>query len=227
MARKVSYRFSFADGQSWRYEFAFDEAHRYRAPAPTTPRPWTKLDFHQCSHCPLQKESSPHCPVALNLDAVVEDSKATVSHTQATVTVSTPERTYTKQCATQEGIRSLFGLLMASSGCPHLDWLRPLARFHLPFADPDENLFRILSLQCVENFLVASSSSISPDQRIAERYKAVEIVNHAFIERIRSHCEKDADKNAIATLDAFVQLFSYQLEANFSSLRKLFPMKAT
>lgn len=63
----------------------------------------------------------------------------------------------------------------------------------------------------------------SSEKRILERYKAVETVNHTFMKRIRSYCEADADKNAIAALDIFVQLFAYQMESNFSSLRVYFP----
>jgi len=224
MLRTISYQFDFSDGTSWKYDLSFDDAQNYSGPpgVSTTPKAWTKLEFHKCPHCPLKKESSPHCPVAQNIDRVVEDSKATISHTRATVTVTTPERTYVKECASQEGLRSLFGLLMASSGCPHLDWLRPLTRFHLPFASTDENLFRVLSLQLLEDFLIDNKGAESCEERIAQRYRAVEAVNHTFIERIRSYCQGDADKNAIAALDILVQVFALQAQSNFGSLRKYF-----
>jgi hypothetical protein len=204
----------------------FDGEHRYIPPPQAAPREWTRLDFNKCPHCPLQSSSSPQCPVARNLDSVVEDSKSTLSYTRAVVTVATKERSYSKACATQEGLRSLFGLLMASSGCPHLDWLRPLARFHLPFGDADESLFRFLSLQLLEAYFSGKGDSMSQcAKEIETRYKKVETVNHTFKKRIRDHCEKDADKNAIAALDVFVQMFNFQAESNFSSLRKYFSPK--
>jgi hypothetical protein len=166
--------------------------------------------------------------VARNIDRIVEDSKETVSHTRASVRVITPERTYTKDCATQEGLRSLFGLIMACSGCPHLDWLRPLARFHLPFADQDETLFRVLSLQFVESFLAASTLSLTECTAVINRrYGEVEKVNHAFIQRIRSYCQADADKNALAALDLFAQFFALHRDDNFEELRKVFPSAGT
>lgn len=221
--RATSYTFEFENGHAWKYEFTFDETHRSMLPAGDEIREWTRLEFHKCSHCPLSSEQHPQCPVAMNLDRVVEDSKTTISFTRAKVTVTTRERSYLKECATQEGLRSLFGLLMASSGCPHLDWLRPLARLHLPFATPEENLFRVVSFQLLEDFLNGRQDGAKgAESRISERYKAVEKVNHTFKKRIRAHCQGDADKNAIAALDVFVQMFTLQLESNYSMLRKFF-----
>jgi len=225
MPRRISYEFTLGAGASWRYDLDFDDQHRLIPPAiPGPPRAWTSLEFQQCPHCPLQSADSPQCPVARNIDHIVEDSKETVSHTRASVRVITPERTYSKDCATQEGLRSLFGLIMACSGCPHLDWLRPLARFHLPFADADETLFRVLSLQFVESFL--STSTLNLPECVAvinQRYGEVEKVNHAFIQRIRSYCLADADKNALAALDLFAQFFALHREDNFDELRRVFP----
>ena len=223
MARSITYLFEFQDGSSWKYELSFDAEQRYSAAPAGEVRPWTALEFNKCPHCPLKKSEHPQCPVARNIDRIVEDSKATISWTKSKVTVVTPERTVFKECATQDGLRSLFGLLMACSGCPHLDWMRPLARYHLPFANADESLFRILSLQLVEDFLNHGDSTMKgSEHRLLDRYKAVETVNHTFMKRIRSYVEADANKNAIAALDIFVQMFTLQLESNFSSLRMLF-----
>ena len=226
MAREIKYEFSFEDGSSWAYTLNFDAEHHFVPAAEATQREikgWTRLKFNQCPHCPLSTADTLQCPVARNLDQMVEDSKNTLSITRALVTVTTPERTISRECATQDGLRSLFGVIMASSACPHLDWLRPLARFHLPFADTDETLFRVLSLQLLHQFFNEEGSSLeSASERTKERYSNVEKVNHAFIGRIRSYCDADADKNAIAALDVFVQLFQYQAEGDFGSLRKYF-----
>lgn len=226
MARKLTYNFLFEDGSAWNYELHFDNTNNFIPKEEGDIKNWTRLETHQCPHCPLKKESSPQCPIARNLDRVVEDSKRTLSFVRALVTVESPERTYTKQCATQEGLRSLFGVIMASSGCPHLDWLKPLTRFHLPFSDAEETLFRVLSLQLLEGFLSGDVTKlVESSKRIEERYRAVEKVNHSFINRIRSYCQADADKNAMAALDIFVQLFPYQVESKFDSLRTFLPQK--
>jgi hypothetical protein len=225
MHRTISYHFDFNNGSAWKFEFEFDEA-QHLIPVPAAPEHlWTRLEFNQCPLCPLKKEHSPYCPVARNLHAVVEASQAAVSCTKARVTVTVPERTCVKDCDTQEGLRSLFGLIMASSGCPHLDWLRPLARFHLPFASIEENLFRVLSLQLLEDFLAGSHEQVGAcGIKLQARYSVVEKVNHAFVDRIHSYCKADADRNAIAALDVFVQFFQFHLESNFEQLRPYFSM---
>ena len=221
--RKLIYLFEFDEGTTWRYELQFDKKHHFVPRPEVHPKPWTALEYHQCSNCPLNKSEFPQCPVARNLDQMVEDSKSTLSWTRARVTVESPERLYKKECATQDGLRSLFGVVMASSNCPHLDWLRPLARFHLPFADLEETLFRSLSLQLLDDFLNKAGGGFEESiTRLNARYLEVEKVNHSFVDRIRTYCQADADKNAIAALDISVQLFPYQLSSNFQSLRTYF-----
>ncbi len=223
MKRTVTYDFEFEEGPGWHYELKFDEHHIFIPEQPSTGKQWTKLDFHQCSHCPLKTSEHSDCPVARNLDQVVEDSKNTLSCTRARVRVQVDQREYGKDCDTQEGLRSLFGLVMASSGCPHLDWLRPLARFHLPFSDGDETLFRVFALELLRQYFKNPESSLqSVTEVISQHYAAVIRVNHTFIERIRSYCDEDADKNAIAALDCYAQLFPLHLEARFQELEEIF-----
>ena len=223
MNRIVTYHFAFTDGSSWSYQLTFDETNRLLPLEAGVEKPWTKLGFHQCPHCPLKAETHPRCPVAANVDTIVEDSKATASTTRATVTVKTPEREYIKECSSQEGLLSLFGVIMASSNCPHLDWLRPLARFHLPFATIDETLFRALSLQLLTEFFDREHHDATKSAELLQKkYTAVETLNHAFINRIREYCRGDADKNALAGLDVFVQIFSFHREENFKAVQRYF-----
>jgi hypothetical protein len=226
MSRKLNYSFVFEDGSSWNYDLQFDKEHNFIPKESPEIKEWTRLEFQKCPNCPLKSENCAQCPVARSLDQVVEDSKTTLSVKRAKVRVTSPERIYEKDCATQEGIRSLFGVVMASSGCPHLDWLRPLARFHLPFADTDETLFRVLSLQFLKSFFAGDTAELKMvAKKIEERYREVETVNHSFVNRIKTYCKADADKNAIAALDVFVQMFPYQMQSNFESLRRYFSEK--
>ena len=112
---------------------------------------------------------------------------------------------------------------MATSGCPHLDWLRPLARFHLPFATIEETLFRVLSLQLLSEFFKrARKESKDSTEAIKANYAAVGTLNHAFIRRIKTYCSGDADKNAIASLDLWVQSFELFHEDNFEPIKDFF-----
>lgn len=228
-SRTVTYRFDFDNGTHWEYKLDFDDSQRLvPTPSKTEVRPWTRLEFCKCPHCPLKEEDHPQCPVAAKIDHIVEDSKDVISYSTVTVTVDTPERQYIRKCAAQNGLVSLFGLIMASSSCPHLDWLRPLARFHLPFASIDETLFRVLSLQLLTEFFAHDRhESRNSKELIQKKYEAVGILNRAFIQRIRAYCSGDADKNAIAALDIWVQAFDLHHESNFRPLKKFFESAPT
>lgn len=221
--RTISYEFEFEDKTTWKYDLQFDEEQRLVPLQSKTVRPWTQLSHHKCSHCPLKSADHPQCPVARDIDSIVEESKGCFSYKVAKVTVRTPERDYVKTGATQQGLQSIFGLIMASSACPHLAWFRPLARFHLPFAALDETLFRVLSLQLLSEFFSKQRlEAAASTENIAKLYKAVEIVNHTFIGRVRSYCSGDADKNALAGLDLFAQLFELHQQSDFKPLQKYF-----
>ena len=223
MLRTITYTFALAGGTTWRYDLQIDESGLLVSRAQSAEPKWARLEYCQCPNCPLKPALSSYCPIAKNIDRAVEASANTLSYTRAQVTVTTPERVYSKECATQEGLRSLYGYIMAISGCPHFDWLRPLARFHLPFADTDETLFRVLSVQLLESFFFSEQQGPATCcEAIKQRYQQLELVNHAFINRIRSYCRADASKNALAALDTFVQMFEFARSANFDALRRYF-----
>ena len=221
--REIKYKFEFDDGKFWQYRLEFDQNNNLIELNESPAGEWVRLDYHKCSHCPLDSASTPFCPVAKNMDHIVEDSKDIISFTEVDVTVIAPEREYRKRCSVQQGLLSLFGLIMATSACPHLSWLKPLARFHLPFASIEEALFRALSLQLSSEFFnkerYATETSKS---KLHENYQKVSTLNHCFIERIRSYCSGDADKNAIAALDIWVQAVSLYQEDDFEPIAKYF-----
>ncbi|MBT3979701.1 MAG: hypothetical protein HOE90_00025 [Bacteriovoracaceae bacterium] len=113
---------------------------------PTGPE-WTKLENYKCQNCPLKVEENEFCPVAKNLFNTVEYFKNAPSFEKAEVYVETPERTYYKNTSLQDGLFSIFGVIMATSGCPPLDFLRPMARFHLPFSTLEETMIRSSSMK--------------------------------------------------------------------------------
>lgn len=58
----------------------------------------------------------------------------------------TEERTYSKDTLLQQGLASLLGIVMTTSGCPVLEPLKPMVRFHLPFATLTETVYRMVSM---------------------------------------------------------------------------------
>ena len=78
--------------------------------------------------------------------AALEPLKALVSFDTVGVTVVQSERTVYAETTAQQAMSSVLGLIMATAGCPWTDHLRPMARFHLPFANEAETLYRSVSM---------------------------------------------------------------------------------
>lgn len=188
---------------------------------------WTKLENQQCENCPLNSSEFPACPVAKDMYKVIESTKDSLSYEKIDIMVKTLERSYFLKQDVQTGLFSLIGLVMASSSCPHFNFLKPLARFHLPFSSIEETHFRILGSFLLEQFFKKEAGlahSFQLDQ-VIKNYDELIIVNKGLLERIRAISSKDATSNAFAVLNIFAQLFSSQMKPNFDSIKSLYNIK--
>ena len=175
--------------------------------------PWTELQHHQCPNCPLDPGDVRYCPVAANISNVILQFKDGLSIETTHVTAIGPERTYSKTTDLQRGLNSIFGLIMASSDCPHFQWLKPLARFHLPFASFEETLFRALS-SCTLSELIEHKTVRDIDnicELVKHRYEQLAIINASLIKRIGHIGKGEADRNAIVTFHSYCQMFNLSL----------------
>lgn len=180
-----------------------DETLESAAPAGEPPA-WTRLENRRCEACPLPTGTS-HCPVAVRIAPLVEGLKDHVSYEQADITVETAGRSYSKRAPMQIGISGLFGLVMATSGCPVLDKLRPMAFTHLPFPSLRESMYRAISMYLLGQFFVSRKGG-APDwslEGLAEIFRQVARVNAGLAERLRPLGAKDASVNAVINLDCF------------------------
>ncbi|MCP4591330.1 MAG: hypothetical protein GY842_11320 [bacterium] len=210
----ITYGFRFDDGSS--REFALTMSHPTLDV--TTPRiadrpMWTELAFYQCPNCPLDAERHPHCPVAVNLAPVVIAFTDCVSFAEVEVSVQTEDRTYVNRCALQAGVSSLMGLIMPTSGCPHLDKLRPMVFTHLPFSTPDQTTFRAVSMYLLAQFFRQRRGQ-TPDWELKElsrTYDEVRRVNRAFAKRLASIHAEDANINAIVRLDNQADITAFSI----------------
>lgn len=185
---------------------------------------WAHLEYHQCPPCPLRSTEHPFCPVALSIADLVTTFKDIASYVRCTVTCISPERTVSKHTVVQEGLASILGLLMAISGCPIMDFFRPLAQFHLPFATVDESIFRVVAVYMLRQYYRkdrAMSDRLSLDD-IRNHYALIKQVNKGILRRIQSITDQDADKNAIITLSSLGQILEMEIDANLESLHHLF-----
>jgi hypothetical protein len=225
-AIRVAYDFIFPDGTETSYAVELDPATLALVPRGAEPPPdWTRLERHQCGHCPLKAHEHPHCPVAVNLSALVEFFKDKASFAEATVRVRTEERTYLKTVPLQQGIFGIFGLIMATSACPYMDFLKPMARFHLPFSTPEETIVRSVSMYLLRQYFVAKRGG-QPDldlQQLETHYENIGKVNDGMLARIKAVAEKDADINALIVLHSFARLLAMAMSKDLSRIEPLFP----
>ena len=222
---EITYEFRFADGSVRKHEIRIDATTlELLGTDEPSPPPWTALEFRQCSNCPLKPDTHPRCPVAANLSSVAEKFKNAVSVERAEIHVHSVERSYYKETTMQHGLQSVFGLIMATSGCPHMNFLKPLAKFHLPFATYEETVVRALSMHLLRNYFLAQNGRVvSLDiKQLDNNYIEVAVVNRGIAERIRQLGGKDADKNAIVILDSFAKLLRMDMSDNRLELEAIF-----
>jgi hypothetical protein len=188
------------------------------------PKPeWTKLNFNQCENCPLSGDVE-YCPVAVNLSKIVDTFRSSVSFESTVVTVKTPERTFVKKTTLQKGISSIIGVYMTTSNCPVMDKLRPMARFHLPFASSIETFYRSVSAYLTAQFLLARKGGV-PDWtlgRLLEYYKAINVVNKGMSNRLAKATESDANVNAVVILHSFGDGISYFIQDGLEEIEPMF-----
>lgn len=205
---RIIYSFRFGDGSSKDFKVLLDGSTLLMSPcALPEPPEWTELAGERCGDCALTGEAT-HCPVALNLSGVAEAFGERLSYEVVDVSVLTEARTYAKTAPLQDGLSSLVGVIMASSGCPTMEPLKPMVRFHLPFAAIDETIFRMVSMFLMAQFLL-KIKGMPHDlglQGLADIYAPVGRLNRDFAKRLKRAAKKDANLNALVKLDCFAKL---------------------
>lgn len=222
---KITYRFSIEGGIEKEYALEIDAANFNFVPAfESSPPEWTRLDNKKCKHCPLNSKDSPYCPVATNISHAVEFFKDTASFSKAVVKVTTQEREYSRKCAVQEGLFSLLGLMMPLSSCPYLKFLKPMARFHLPFSTTEETMVRSTSLYLLRQYFTLKKGG-EPDLKLDKLnsfYEDINILNLGMIDRIRGIAKADANVNALIILHSFAELLTAAISHDLSEIEHVF-----
>jgi hypothetical protein len=218
------YKFKFQDGREKTFEVVLDEDTLELQRKDPDPKPeWTKLNYSQCENCPLPSTVQ-YCPVAVSLAGLVEAFSDAVSYEAAEVTVETTQRTFFRKTTLQKGLSAIIGIYMSTSNCPVCDKLRPMTRFHLPFANSIETFFRSVSSYLTAQFLVMRQGH-TPDwelKGLQEIYKEVNTVNKGMTARLQRATEKDANINAVVILHSFGDGITYFIENGLTDIEPMF-----
>ncbi len=219
----IFYIFKFLDGSSRHFDIRLDPSTMNCIP-PEGPWPeWTATSFHKCDVCTYKGE---HCPVAVNISGIVDAFEGISADDSTHVLIMAKNRDYSKSTTLQEGLTAMLGLCMAASPCPVLGKLKPLVRYHLPFASLEESVFRVASMYLLVQYFLARKGA-EPDWKLKglnKIYEDIHAVNKGISQRLKKAASRDASLKAIAKLDYTASLVPFvinetldEIEASLSS----------
>ncbi len=222
---KITYEFKFGNGAAKTFDCVLDREtlSLITEHDPDTPA-WALLEYNQCAVCPLDKARSPYCPIAANLSGVARAFRDCSPDEKVAVSVRVKERVYFKVVSIQEGLSPLLGIIMATSGCPVMEPLKPMTRFHLPFASLDETVFRMISMYLVAQ-LIRSQAGKKPEWQLkglADIYEEVKKVNKDFGKRMTTAARSDANVHALVNLNVFAVMVPKVAESMLKELSPYF-----
>jgi hypothetical protein len=220
---KITYEFKLENGTQKKFDLLLDKENLalLRGQSDNPPE-WARLEFHQCTNCPLNTTLTPYCPVAINLSGIAQEFREVTPADKGTVTVIVKERAYVKATSLQEGLSPLLGIVMTTSGCPVMEPLKPMVRFHLPFASLDETVFRMISLFLMAQF-VRKQAGKKPEwnlEGLAKIYAEVKKLNKDFGQRMIAASKSDANVHALVQLNVFAVMVPVAAE---NLLREITP----
>ncbi len=221
----IEYRFRLSDEKTETFRVELDpENLNLLTETPENLPAWTELDFHKCPNCPLHLEKHRYCPLALSIADIVEHFDHVLSFDRIYLEVLTEERHISQETSAQQGLSSLMGLLIAASGCPHTEYFKPMARFHLPLASRDETVYRAVSTYLLAQYFIHREGGEADFQLEGLRsiYDNIQDVNYSIAERLRAASEADSPVNAIVILDTYAKAIPFVIEDSLEYIRYLF-----
>ncbi len=211
------YRFTLGDGIEREFDIKLDNKTLNLIPTEKKVHPkWTELRYRKCPNCTLNEAQHKFCPIAANLVDLVDFFSSSISYEEVDIVIETQERKYMKRTTLQRGLSSLIGIYMVTSGCPIMEKLKPMVRYHLPFATLAETRYRVLSMYILAQYFLHRRGK-RPDwelKKLAKIYEDIGIVNRNFSNRLSGIEVEDASINALVHLDAFRDSVTLLLSEN-------------
>lgn len=222
----------------FRYNFVFDDTHKvvfevslhpetleYIYPVGQEKPDWARLDYLHCAECTEHQQGLEYCPVAINIAKVVDLFSDVYSYDTVDIKVETNDRVYSKEhLSVQQGVSSILGIIMVSSNCKDMDKLRPMVRFHLPFATMYETIYRAVSMYLMAQYL-RKEEGAEPDwdmQGLLKIYERIDHINKNLCQRLQIASKKDANLNAVVVLDGFSKMVGLTIKDTMSEFKHLF-----
>lgn len=203
-----------------------DDKIEHAAPASDIPD-WCKLEYKQCPNCTLSPIWHKYCPLAVRLIPFVNLPKCN-SYDEVNAEVTMESKSIQVDTSAQEAFSSLLGLVMATSGCPHTSFFKPMAWYHQPFSTPDETMYRVCTTYLFSNFLHKKGKNMSVSFDMLKLvYKNIHMINVHIAARIHSYSNTDSAVNAIVLLDLITKDLPIAVDEDLTELKKLFESHKT
>jgi hypothetical protein len=213
----LDFLFQFKNGKEKRINIRIDEETlNLIRPQHKVPPKWAEIEDFLCPHCPIDKSKYKYCPLAVNLNDVISDFTEFRSYEEVDITIQTKERTYYKNTSMQSGLGSLLGIVMVANDCPVLGKLKPMMKYHLPFATLEETDYRILSMYMLAQFVILKKGG-EPDwemENLKDLYEDIKILNQNVSKQLSKIESKDAIVNAVVILNNFAEHLTFLLGKN-------------
>lgn len=219
------YKLEFSRGNEMVFDIQLDKETLDLVEVQSDYPSWTKRGEFGCKNltCPLIDSDA--CPIAKVVYKQINSFKNIVSTEPVNATLTTDERSFNKKCSIQTAVASITGILMATCGCPVFSKLKPMVRFHLPFASLEETEYRVFSMYLLAQYL-RGRKKLSQDhslQTLKKLYDEIQDINLLAAHKIQELERSDATINGLVILHSFGQLVSFELEDNdLTSLENLF-----
>ncbi len=214
MSNSISYVFQLESGAEHRFDV---DPNR---PLATGDLPdWTLLDTHKCGNCPLASAPGARCPAAADLVPIIEKFSALASIDNVEVRVVREQYEAHKRTDTQTALSALMGLILATSACPILSRMRPMAQTHQPFPSETEIGYRISTMHLLRSYLAGTNPDLGT---LSEFFADFEKLNDAFAKRLKRAIQNDASINALVVLHARNMIASFSIDEKLDEIRAWF-----
>lgn len=224
---RITYDFIMEEQRQTTFTVNLDPQTLDYIPVPKDSLPgWTRLDYEpRCVDCTLANSYQMYCPLMVNIAEVVVAFKDTLSYEVVDCRVTTGERTYLREkIPIQVALSSLLGIIMVTSGCIYLDKLRPMVKFHLPFASVEETIYRSASMYLLAQYF-RGRENLDFDHELTgltEIYQKIDMVNARICKRLMAATNQDASLNAVIVLDVFAKMVPMSIDTTLSAFENLF-----
>lgn len=164
---------------------------------------WTRLEYHQCEHCPLRVERVARCPAAAALAGLVETFAEVISFETVEVEIILRNGRFALTGSAQ---MLAFGLLVdfvTRAKCPYVFDPTADKGFFLLCLDVDQLLYRLFSGYLVQHHLLSSGApdpcGVNWDRFQRQMGDAREALQ-GLLNRVEARCQEDANLNALSGL---------------------------